>query len=87
MIRLTERVNCKIVTPFGIKFCMIRFLKDRMSTISSELYEKILKPNKSHTNRIIQTVPCKGGKAVLHGAICMIRFVWLLIGLCMIRLI
>ena len=30
-----------------------------MSSISSDLYEEILKPNKSHTNRIIQTVPCK----------------------------
>ena len=38
---------------------MIRFLKDRMSSISSDLYEEILKPNKSHTNRIIQIVPCK----------------------------
>ena len=38
---------------------MIRFLKDRMSSISAELYEEILKPNKSHTNRIIQIVPCK----------------------------
>ena len=38
---------------------MIRFLKDRMSSISSDLYEEILKPNKCHTNRIIQIVPCK----------------------------
>ena len=38
---------------------MIRFLKDRMSSISSDLYEKTLKPNKSHTNRIIQIVSCK----------------------------
>ena len=38
---------------------MIRFLKDRMSSISSDLYEEILKPNKSHTNRIIQIAPCK----------------------------
>ena len=38
---------------------MIRFLKDRMSSISSDLYEEILKPNKSHTNCIIQIVPCK----------------------------
>ena len=38
---------------------MIRFLKDRMSSISSDLYEEMLQPNKSHTNRIIQIVPCK----------------------------
>ena len=38
---------------------MIRFLKDRMSSISSDLYEEILKPNKSHANRIIQIVPSK----------------------------
>ena len=38
---------------------MIRFLKERMSSISSDLYEEILKPNKSHTNRIIKIVPCK----------------------------
>ena len=38
---------------------MIRFLKERMSSISSDLHEKILKLNKSHTNRIIQIVPCK----------------------------
>ena len=38
---------------------MIRFLKDRMSPISSDLYEEILKLNKSHTNCIIQIVPCK----------------------------
>ena len=38
---------------------MIRFLKDRMSSISSDLYEEILKPIKSHTDRIIEIVPCK----------------------------
>ena len=38
---------------------MIRFLKDRMSSISSDLYEEILKSSKSHTSRIIQIVPCK----------------------------
>ena len=38
---------------------MIGFLKDWMSSISSDLYEEILKPSKSHTNRIIQIVPCK----------------------------
>ena len=37
---------------------MIRFLKDRMSSISSYLHEEILKPNKSPTNHIIQIVPC-----------------------------
>ena len=30
-----------------------------MSSISSDLYEEILKPSKSHTNRIIQIVPFK----------------------------
>ena len=30
-----------------------------MSSITSDLYEEILKPNQSHTNRIIQIVPCK----------------------------
>ena len=30
-----------------------------MSSISSDLYEAILKPNKSHTNRIIHIVRCK----------------------------
>ena len=58
-------VNWKIVTTFCIKICMIRFLKDRMSSISSDLYEEILKPNKSHTNRIIQIVPCKTALTVL----------------------
>ena len=38
---------------------MTKFLKDRMSSISSDLYEEILKPNKSHTNRIMQIVQCK----------------------------
>ena len=38
---------------------MIQFLKDTMSSISSDLYEAILKPNKSHTNRIIHIVRCK----------------------------
>ena len=38
---------------------MIQFLKDWMSSISSDLYEEILKPNKSHTNCIIKIVLCK----------------------------
>ena len=38
---------------------MIRFLKDQMSSVSSGLYEEVLKPNKSHSNRIIQIVLCK----------------------------
>ena len=38
---------------------MIRSLKDRMSSISSDLHEVTLKPNKSHTNHIIQIVQCK----------------------------
>ena len=37
---------------------MKRFLKDGMSSIFSDLYEEILKPNKIQTNRIIQIVPC-----------------------------
>ena len=46
MIRLiwTERVNCKLVITFGIKICIKRFLKDGMSSISSDL---------------LQIVPCK----------------------------
>ena len=38
---------------------MIQFLKDRMSSISSDLYEETLKPNKSNTNHIIQIIMCK----------------------------
>ena len=38
---------------------MIRFLKDKMSSISSDLYADILKPNKIHANGIIQIIPCK----------------------------
>ena len=38
---------------------MIQFLKDRMGSISLDLYEEMLKPNKSYTNRSIQIVPCK----------------------------
>ena len=38
---------------------MMRFLKDRENSVFSDLYEEILKPNMSHTNRIIQIVPCK----------------------------
>ena len=30
-----------------------------MSSISSDLYEEILKSNKSHANHITQIVPCK----------------------------
>ena len=37
---------------------MIRFLKDRMSSVSTDLYEEISEPNKSHTNRIIK-IACK----------------------------
>ena len=44
----------------------MRFLKDRMSSISSDLYEEILKPNKSNTNRIIQIVPCKTALKIFH---------------------
>ena len=38
---------------------MIQSLKDKMSSISSDLYEEILKPNKIHTNCIMRIVPCK----------------------------
>ena len=48
------------------KICMRRFSKDGMSSISSDLYEETLKPNKSHTNRIIQMVPCKTALIVPH---------------------
>ena len=55
-------------------------LKDSMSSISSDLYEEILKPNKSHINRIIQIVPCNGGltRNDLYDTICMalIRFLY-----------
>ena len=37
-----ERVNGKNRNNFCIKICMIRFLKVRMSSISSDLYEEIL---------------------------------------------
>ena len=47
------------MATFCIKICMIRFLKDRMSSITSDLYEEISKSNKSHTNHIIQIVLCK----------------------------
>ena len=53
------------LTTFCIKICLIRFLKDRISSISSDLYEEILKPNESHTNRIIQIVPCKAAFAII----------------------
>ena len=38
---------------------MIRFLQDRMGSISSDLLEEILKPKKGHPHDIIQIVPCK----------------------------
>ena len=40
------------MATFCIKVCLIQF-------ITSDLYEEILKTNKSHTNPIIQIVPCK----------------------------
>ena len=36
-----ERVNCEIVATLCIQMCMIWFLKDRMSSIFSDLYEEI----------------------------------------------
>ena len=47
------------MATFCIKICMIQFLKDRMSSITSDLYQEILKLNKSHTNFITQIVLCK----------------------------
>ena len=38
---------------------MIQFLKDKMSSISSDFYKEILEPNKVHTNCIIEIIPCK----------------------------
>ena len=38
---------------------MIQYLKGQISYITSHLYEDILKPNKSHTNCIIQIVLSK----------------------------
>ena len=55
----TNHVYCKIMATFCIKICMIRFLKDQMSSITSDLYQEILKLNKSHTNCITQIVLCK----------------------------
>ena len=46
------------MATFCIKICMMQFLTDMMSCVSSDLYA-ILKPNKSHTNHIIQIIPCK----------------------------
>ena len=51
---------------FWIKICMIRFLKDRMSSIFSDFYEEILKLNKSHTNCIIQINLCKTASVQLE---------------------
>ena len=54
---LSEHVNYKIVTAFCIN--------SRMSSIASDLYEGILKPNKTHTNCIIQIAPCNRLKSVI----------------------
>ena len=53
---------------------MIQFFKDRMSSISSDLYEEILKLNKIHTNRIIQIILCNAGLTQnnLYDTTCMI---------------
>ena len=63
--KLRNRGNC-----ICIKICMIPFLKDRMSYISSDLYEEILKPNKSHTSHVIQIVPCKTPLIQLEKDLC-----------------
>ena len=55
----TNHVYREIMATFSIKVCMIRFLKDRMSSITSDLYHDILKLNKSHTYCITQLVLCK----------------------------
>ena len=44
----------KIVATFCIEMRMIWFLKDRMSSVFSDLYEIKRLKNKSHTNRITQ---------------------------------
>ena len=36
---------------------MIQFLKDKISSISSDLCGEILKPNNSYTNLITQIIP------------------------------
>ena len=48
-----ERVNCEIVATLCIQMCMIRLLKDRMSSTFSDLYEEI------NQIRVIQIAPCK----------------------------
>ena len=47
------------MATFLIKICTMQFLRDWMSSITSDLYEEILKLNKSHANNIIQIVLCK----------------------------
>ena len=54
-----EHVNFGIVTTSSIKICVIRFLEDRISSITSDLHEEILKSTKRNTNLIIQIFPCK----------------------------
>ena len=44
---------------FFIKICAIGFLRHWMSSITSDLYQEILKPNKCDINRFIQIVSCK----------------------------
>ena len=48
---------------------MIEFLKDRINSISSDLYEEISKPNKSHTN-YIQIIMCKTALIQLEEDLC-----------------
>ena len=45
---------------------MVRFLKDKMNPISLDLYGKILKPNKSYTNHIIQIVSCTTAWTIIY---------------------
>ena len=53
------KIHVEIVTTVYIKICMIQFLRDQMSSITSNLYEGILKTNESHINHITPIVPCK----------------------------
>ena len=64
------------MATFWIKICMIWFLKDQISSMSSDLYEEILKPNEGHTNLIIQIVPCKTTIIQLEKDLCRRIHIW-----------
>ena len=61
------------MATFCVKICMIQFLKDQMSSITSDLHEEILKANKSHKNCIIQIVSCK--TEIQKRKICIEKFI------------